>query len=85
MRVNYGDSMFTLAYMLIFVSHICTAYSTSNGKGIYQTYNTKKLSTSPAVKANSEKFFLSSMSDHSRAPAHDTPASPCKCSKYIIQ
>lgn len=70
--------------MLSFVLHIC-AYSTSNGKGIYQTYNSKKSLTS-ATKKDPEKFFLggsgSSTNDHiSRAPSHDTPASPCKCSK----
>lgn len=84
MRVKYTEHLIILVYMLSFVLHIC-AYSTSNGKGIYQTYNSKKSLTS-ATKKDPEKFFLggsgSSTNDHiSRAPSHDTPASPCKCSK----
>lgn len=84
MRVNYVESLFTLVYILIFATHVCIAFSSSNGRGIYQTnYNTKK-NSSPAVKKEAEKFFLGAMTDHSRAPSHDTPASPCKCSKFTF-
>lgn len=75
------ELLFILASM--FVAQIC-AYSTSNGKGVYKTYNTKKSLTAVATKKESEKFIFNSMNnDNSRAPAHDTPASPCKCSKYL--
>lgn len=86
MRVNCAELLFTLAYVFVFVVQI-GAYSTSNGKGVYKTYNAKKslASALTATKKESEKFlFNNMMNDHlSRAPSHDTPASPCKCSKYI--
>lgn len=71
-------------YVLGSALHIF-AYSTANGKGIFQTYNAKK-SVVAGSKGDSEKFFFGggsgSVNDHiSRAPSHDTPASPCKCSK----
>lgn len=81
MRAKCVDYVPTLIYLMIFVVNICTAFSTSNGKGIYQTYNTKKFATSPAMKKESEKIFFGLTNDHSRAPSHDTPASPCTCSK----
>lgn len=82
MRVKYAELLFTLAYVFMFVAQI-GAYSTSNGKGVYKTYNTKKsLTANVATKKDSEKFLFGNTNDHSRAPSHDTPASPCKCSKY---
>lgn len=82
MRVNYAELLFTLAYVFVFVAQI-GAYSTSNGKGVYKTYNAKKSLTALTTKKDSEKFlFNNMMNTHSRAPSHDTPASPCKCSKY---
>lgn len=84
MRVKYVELAFVLAYAFMFITQIC-AYSTANGKGIYKTYNSKKsLAAAAATKKDSEKFLFNSMNDHSRAPSHDTPASPCKCSKYLF-
>lgn len=84
MRVNYAELLFTLAYAFVFVAQI-NAYSTSNGKGVYKTYNAKKSLAALTTKKEPEKFLFNNMmmNDHSRAPLHDTPASPCKCSKYI--
>lgn len=78
------ELLFVLSCM--FVAQIC-AYAASNGKGVYKTYNSKKSLTAAAAaatKKDAEKFLFNSMNDNSRAPAHDTPASPCKCSKYLM-
>lgn len=83
MRMNHVELSFILVCM--FVAQIC-AHSTSNGKGVYKTYNTKKsLTAAAATKNNSEKFLFNSMNnDNSRAPLHDTPTIPCQCSKYLM-
>lgn len=84
MRVIYTELWFTLIYVFIFVAQI-GAFSTSNGKGVYKTYNNnakKSLTAVATKKENSEKFLFNNANDHSRAPSHDTPYSPCKCSKY---
>lgn len=84
MRVNYADLLFTLSYVFVFVFVAqIGAHSTSNGKGVYKTYNNAKKSLAALVtkKENSEKFLFGSVNDHTRAPSHDTPYSPCKCSK----
>ncbi|XP_031619926.1 transmembrane protease serine 9-like [Contarinia nasturtii] len=80
MKVNYTKILFTLAYVVLFVTQI-GAYSTSNGKGVYKTYNNAKkaLTSFGATKKDSEKFLFGNMNDHSRAPSHDTPYTPCKC------
>lgn len=80
MRMKHVELLFVLSCM--FVAQIC-AYAASNGKGVYKTYNSKKSLTAAATKKDAEKFLFNSMNDNSRAPAHDTPASPCKCSKYL--
>lgn len=82
MRAKYMDLIFTLCYVILFATHISAYSSTSNGKGRYKTYNAKKSLSAVETKRDPEKLFLGSMSDNSRAPSHDTPASPCKCSKY---
>lgn len=83
MRVKCTDCLI-IGIVLSCILHI-GAYSTANGKGIFQTYNAKK-SIASGAKTDSEKFFFGggsgTVNDHiSRAPSHDTPASPCKCSK----
>lgn len=86
MKMNYTEILFTLAYVVLFVTQI-DAYSTSNGKGVYKTYNNAKkaLTSFGAAKKESEKLFFGNMNDNSRAPSHDTPYTPCKCSKYYIE
>lgn len=79
--MNCSEILFSLAYIIVCAAQI-SAYSTSNGKGIYKTYNAKKSLAAVATKKDPEKFLFGNMNDHSRAPSHDTPFSPCKCSKY---
>lgn len=86
MRAKYMELLFTLAYVILFATHI-SSYSTSsssaNGKGVYKTYNGKKSLTAFALKKDSaEKTLFGNNKDNSRAPSHDSPSSPCKCSKY---
>lgn len=85
MKVKCTDWLIVIVYVLSCILHI-DAYSTANGKGIFQTYNAKK-SVASGTKTDSEKFFFGggsgSVNDHiSRAPSHDTPASPCKCCEW---
>lgn len=90
MKIKCKDYLVAIVYVLSCTIHI-SAYSTAHGKGIFQTYNAKKSSIASGAKGESEKFFFgggsssNSANDHiSRAPSHDTPASPCKCSTPIL-
>lgn len=74
----YGIWSIALIMLMLYIT--CTvAFASSAGKGDYEPYNSKKLWLGPATeKKSTSKFFSGS----NRAPAHDTPASTCKCSKY---
>lgn len=65
--------------LLCGVAHIFAYPSTHQGKGAYQAHNAKQ-SLSMDGQKDTEKFFSNS-GGSMRAPAHDTPASPCKCSE----
>lgn len=77
-RINYG--IWSAAIVLLFVTHT-VAFASSAGKGDYEAYNSKKLILT-SDKKSTGKFFTGGTN---RAPAHDTPASTCKCSKYIAK
>lgn len=76
LRVIFGSAF----YLILFLMTISSAFSSqSPGKGDYEMYNTKQ-TIATDNKKDTDKFFGSSLGN-TRAPAHDTPASPCKCSK----
>jgi len=72
-RIYYG--IWSAALVLLFVTHT-VAFASSAGKGDYEAYNSKKLILT-SDKKSTGKFFTGGSN---RAPAHDTPASTCKCS-----
>lgn len=78
-RIYYGYGIWSAALVLLFVTHT-VAVASSAGKGDYEAYNSKKLILT-SDKKSTGKFFTGG---GNRAPAHDTPASTCKCSKYIL-
>lgn len=75
-RIHYG--ILLTVCLVMFGTHTLALASNSAGKGDYEPYNAKKL-TQTAEKKSMAKFFGGGSN---RAPAHDTPASACKCSKY---
>lgn len=79
---NYCWSTMCWLVLLISVTYISAFSSTYQGKGGYQAHNAKQ-SLAVASQKDTEKFFGNAGSSM-RAPAHDTPASPCKCSKLWI-
>lgn len=84
MKVNclgYWLTTWSLVFLLC-VTHIFAFASTYHGKGAYQAHNAKQsLAVVVDEQKETDKFF-GSAGANSRAPAHDTPASPCKCSEY---
>lgn len=79
-RQNWSTTCWLL---LIFgVTHIFAFTSTYHGKGAYHAHNAKQ-SLATAGQKDTQKFFLGNAGGSMRAPAHDTPASPCKCSEWI--
>lgn len=78
-RMRY--SIWPILLMLLLFIMYAVALASNAGKGDYEPYNSKKLWLAPEAKSmSSAKFFTGVFN---RAPAHDTPASACKCSKYI--
>lgn len=57
----------------------CDAYQI--GKGKFESYNGNRYTEAKSMDDNNTKAFLNL--NRNRPPAHDTPASPCSCSKFI--
>lgn len=70
--------------MLTFSSVIFVCSSGYAGiTGKYETYNIQNVTNSDATQSMSRNFFGLFNRDV-RAPAHDTPASVCNCSKFLF-
>lgn len=61
----------------------CDAYQT--GKGKFESYNGNRYTEAKSMDENNTKAFLNLNLNRNRPPAHDTPASPCSCSKSIME
>lgn len=83
MEIKLLRLIFASAFYLIivFTTNSLAFSSQTPGKGDYEMYNSKQAISTTDNKKDTDKLFASSLGN-SRAPAHDTPASPCKCSKY---
>lgn len=81
MKVDSVGTLTIAACLIVIFSPTYAFSSRVNGKGIYETFNAKQSLVS-ATKRETEKFFFGGGSGNMRAPTHDTPASPCKCSKW---
>lgn len=77
--LNLSIGLFCLVFL---ASQTIAVPSTFLGKGIYETYSAKQSLLTSSSKEK-DKFFLGN-GGNSRAPAHDTPASPCKCCKLAF-
>jgi hypothetical protein len=60
----------------------CSAYQI--GKGKFESYNGNRYTEAKSMDENNTKAFLNLNLNlnRNRPPAHDTPASPCSCSKF---
>jgi hypothetical protein len=50
------------------------------GKGKFESYNGNRYTEAKSMSDNETKTFFNL--NRNRPPAHDTPASPCSCSKF---
>lgn len=64
---------------LSLISLSCGAYQ--SGKGKFVSFNGNRYTEAKSMDENNTKAFLGFGLNRNRPPAHDTPASPCSCSK----
>ena len=77
MNINYRLNIFVVVVSAI-LTLSCEAYQ--SGKGKFVSYNGNRYTEGKSMDDNNTKLFLSL--NRNRPPAHDTPASPCSCSKF---
>lgn len=90
MKVRKCDLRLTCAFVLLITVTHSFAYSMGSGKGAFQTNNVKptatplSLSTTTIVDGKVKDRSFQNAGGNIRAPAHDTPASPCQCSEFTF-
>lgn len=77
MNLNCRLNIFVVVVSTI-LTLSCEAYQ--SGKGKFVSYNGNRYTEGKSMDDNNTKLFLSL--NRNRPPAHDTPASPCSCSKF---
>lgn len=63
--------------LLVLFATMCDSYQI--GKGKFESFNGNRYTDAKSMSDNDTKTFFSL--NRNRPPAHDTPASPCSCSK----
>lgn len=77
MNLNSRFSLILVFSSLFSLS--CGAYQ--SGKGKFVSYNGNRYTEAKSMDDNETKTILGFGLNRNRPPAHDTPASPCSCSK----
>lgn len=80
---NNKNSRFILCILILLVSlsaSLCAGYQI--GKGKFESFNGNRYTEAKSMSdsENATKTFFSL--NRNRPPSHDTPASPCSCSKF---
>lgn len=69
--------------LLLFVSLIASfSNGYQMGKGKFESFNGYRYTEAKSLNDNDTKSFFNM--NRNRPPAHDTPASPCSCSKLLV-
>lgn len=75
--------IWSILFLFLLFIMCSVAFASNAGKGNYEPHNSKKLLLEQEKKIIvTGRFFTDILN---RTPAHDTPASPCTCSKYIYK
>lgn len=88
MKVRKMNILVIYVFGVIIVFANATAHQSPVGKGVFGKHISSLMQTQSIDAADEkqlEKFFSQNRDTNIRAPAHDTPASPCKCSEFLTR
>jgi hypothetical protein len=71
-------SQLDVCVLVLLTISFCNGYQV--GKGKFESYNGNRYTEAKSLEENSTKTLFGL--NRKSPPAHDTPASPCSCSKF---